>query len=149
MNMPVIKITLYIASSSTKVWDALTNPEITEKYWSNTRLESDWKVGSKLIYRRNNEITDENTVLQVELEKLLSYTFEPKYAEFQNEPPSRVTFSISDNGEVVRLIMIHDEFEPNSKLYLACSEGWPMILNSLKTLLETGRPLSNLEFAQE
>ena len=149
MDKPVIKITLYIASSNTKVWDALTNPEITQKYWSETRLESEWKVGSKLIYRRNGEITDENTVLQVEPETLLRYTFEPKYPEFRNEPPSRVTFLLSDNGEVVRLIMIHDEFEPDSKVYLACREGWPMILNSLKTLLETGNPLSNLEFDQK
>lgn len=149
MNAPVIRITLYIASSSTKVWDALTNPEITQKYWFDTRLESDWTVGSKLIYRRNGEITDENTVLQVELEKLLSYTFEPRYPEFQNEPPSRVTFSVADNGEIVRLTMIHDGFEKNSKVYLACSDGWPMILNNLKTLLETGSPLSNLEFVQK
>jgi uncharacterized protein YndB with AHSA1/START domain len=62
---PEIKITLYIDSSSTKVWDALTNSEIKQKYWSETRLESDWKVGSKLIYRRNGEIPDENTALMI------------------------------------------------------------------------------------
>jgi uncharacterized protein YndB with AHSA1/START domain len=149
MNKPVIKSVLYIASSRAKVCDALTNPQITQKYWSDTRLESDWKAGSKLIFRRKGEITDENTVLDVESERLLRYTFEPKYEEFLNEPPSRVTFSISDNGEVVRLIMLHDEFEPDSKVYPACIEGWPMILNNLKTLLETGKPLSNLEFSQE
>ena len=58
-----IVIVTYIASTATRVWDALTDPEITQQYWFDTRIESDWKVGSKVIYRRNGQITDEQTLL--------------------------------------------------------------------------------------
>jgi uncharacterized protein YndB with AHSA1/START domain len=147
---PSILITTYIASTPEKVWNALTDPEITQRYWSGTRIESDWKVGSKVIYRRDGKITDEHIVLQVEPLRLLSHTFHPVFIEeFRNEPPSRVTFEIESGGQVVRLTLIHDEFEEESEVYHACSAGWPMLMSSLKTLLETGKPLPEFEFEFE
>ena len=76
-----------------------------------------------------------------------SHTFHPTFGEFRNEPPSKVTFEIVPGGDVVRLTMVHDEFQENSAVYRACSEAWPLILSSLKTLLETGEPLA--EFKSE
>jgi hypothetical protein len=72
-------------------------------------------------------------VLAIEKHHALSHTFAPLFEEFKSEPPSRVTFSMEESGEVVRLTIVHDNFPPESKVFRACSDGWPMILCSLKT----------------
>jgi uncharacterized protein YndB with AHSA1/START domain len=141
MATPTIVITTYIASTPENVWKALTNPDITERYWSGTRIESDWKVGSKVIYRRGGEVVDEHELLTSVPRRGFSHTFHPTFGEFRNEPPSKVTFEIVPGGEIVRLVMVHDEFPEQSAVYTACSAAWPMILSSLKTLLETGTAL--------
>jgi len=149
MSAPVIRIVTYIASTPEKVWAALTDPDITQQYWFDTRMESDWCVGSKVLWRRKGEITDEQTILAIDPPRSLSYSFHPVFGEFRDEAPSRASFSIADNGQVVRVTMIHDHSAPESKVYPACCIGWPMILSNLKTLLETGRPLADLEFVAE
>lgn len=142
MSKPSILVTTYISSTPDKVWNALTDPNVTQRYWGGgTRIESDWKVGSKVIYSREGQVVDEHVLLTCEPQRRFSHTFHPTFGEFRNEPPSKVAFEIVPDGEVVRLIMVHDEFEENSAVYRACREAWPMILCSLKTLLETGSPL--------
>jgi uncharacterized protein YndB with AHSA1/START domain len=148
MSTPSIVVTMYIASTREKVWNALTDPNVTERYWGGgTRIESDWKVGSKVIYRRDGEIVDEHVLLTCEPVRRFSHTFRPMFGEYRNEPPSKVAFEIDAGGKVVRLTMVHDDFQENSAVYRACSAAWPMILSSLKTLLETGEPLP--EFKSE
>src|SRR5262245_37788038 len=125
MFEPRISIITYIASTPEKVWNALTDPDLTQQYWSGTRIESDWKVGSKVIYRRAGQITDEHLVLEVEPGRRLSHTFHPVSVEdFRDEPPSRVTFEIEAGGQVVRLAVTHDEFQEESEVYHACLEAW-------------------------
>ncbi len=137
----------YIASHLAAVWDALTNPDITEIYWSGTRVESDWKVGSQVVYMRGGTVTDEHILLTVEPPHSLRHSFHPIFTEeFRKEEPSRVTFTLEQSGDVVRLTLIHDMFPPHGRIYAACREGWPTILSSLKTLLETGRPLPAFSF---
>ena len=148
MSVPTQRIchVAYIATTSTAVWDALTNPETTQRYWFGTRIESDWKVGSKVLYVVDGKVTDEHIVLAVDPQRALSHTFHPVFGEFEKEPASRVTFAIEQSGKVVRLTTVHDGFPPNSAVFVACSKGWPMILNNLKTLLETGEPLPVFSF---
>lgn len=133
--------TVYVRSSVQSVWEALTHPEITSSYWGGTRIESDWQVGSKILYVRDGEVTDEHTILEVNAPKLLVHTFKPLFGEFKNEKPSRVTIGLQQLDQVVRIDLVHDEFEDDSKVYPACCEGWPQIMSSLKSLLETGSPL--------
>jgi uncharacterized protein YndB with AHSA1/START domain len=148
MDPPRIIHVAYIAATPRALWDALTNPEITQRYWGGTRLESDWKVGSTLRYRRDGAVTDEHTILAVEPQRYLSHTFHPVFTdEFRAEPPSRVTFTLERGGAVVRLTLLHDGFRPGSNVFVACSEGWPMVLSNLKTLLETGRALPPFKFS--
>jgi uncharacterized protein YndB with AHSA1/START domain len=141
MAQPTIAITTYILSTPEGVWNALTDPSVTERYWSGTRIESDWKVGSKVIYRRNGHVVDEHVLLACEPPRRFIHTFRPTFGEFGKEPPSRVAFEIVPGGKVVRLSLVHNEFPENSAVYRACSAAWPMILSSLKTLLESGEPL--------
>jgi hypothetical protein len=58
------------------------------------------------------------------------------------ERRSKVSFEIEPHGHVVKLTVIHDGFEPGSEVLESVGGGWPVVLSSLKTLLETGEPLS-------
>jgi uncharacterized protein YndB with AHSA1/START domain len=98
-------------------------------------------------------------VLESEPYRRLSYTwhtFTPEWQEMARqkvgfdqqfldrvaaEPRSKATFEIEDLGELVRLTVIHDDFEPGSEVLQTISQGWPHILSNLKTLLETGDTL--------
>ena len=93
----------YIASHLAAVWDALTNPEVTQIYWYGTRVESDWKVGSKVLYMRNGEVTDEHILLAVDPPHSFRHSFHPVFAEeFRKEEPSRLTFALEESGDVVQ-----------------------------------------------
>ena len=137
---------VYVRSSRDAVWNALTDPEVTEQYWGGTRIESDWQVGSEIRYLHDGELTDRHTILEVEEPRRLVHTFQPLFGEFKDEAPSRVAFTLEQSGEVTRLTLAQDEFAVGSKVYLACSQGWPKVLSSLKTLLETGTALPEVRF---
>lgn len=140
MSAQRIHIVTHIAANSVAVWNALTNPDMTQQYWGGMRIESDWKLGSRVLYRVDGKITDENTALVVEPPHKLSYTFHPVFGEYAKEPASRVTFTIVQAGDVVTLDTLHEGFPPNSVVFAACSKGWPSILSGLKALLEAKQP---------
>ena len=143
-----IYITL-ITTTPEKLWAALTNPEFTRQYWGGTSIESDWKVGSKVVFRWRGKIVHNDTVLKSEPSRLLSYTFHPLHMEeLLSEQPSRVTFEIEEftgksarQAPVVKLTVTHDNFPAGSKIFPMISTGWPDILSSLKTMLETGEAI--------
>ncbi len=139
---------VYIESSVDAVWEALTNPSITERYWLATRIVSDWKTGSKIRCLRNGKLVQDNLILAIEPPRSLSYAFQPVAGEFggEAEAPSRVTIMTAENGGVVRLTVRHDGFPAESEIFRACSDRWPVILSSLKTLLESGKPLPPFTF---
>jgi uncharacterized protein YndB with AHSA1/START domain len=146
MAEQIITYTIYIRSDVQAVWNALTNPDITQRYWFNTRIESDWRPGSKILYRRDGKVTDEHVISEIIPPRKLVHTFKPLFGEFAGELPSRVNIELKASGAVVRLSLRHDRFQPDSKVFPACAIGWPMILNNLKTLLETGEPLPDFDF---
>ncbi len=145
MNKPAFLYITVIATTAEKLWEALTNPDITPRYFFGVRVESTWKVGDPVRYNAGDKITDEGVVLKCDPPRTLSYTFHHlKDEEMRGEKPSRVTFDITPEGQAVRLTVTHDDFPEDSKVLPGISEGWPLILSGLKTLLETGQEL-NLE----
>lgn len=147
----------YIQTTPDKLWQALTDPAFTLRYWG-VELVSDWKVGSPVLTQAvpGGEISDmEMVVLESEPPRRLSYSwhnYQPEhaemfgwtdavFAELIKEKRSKVTFEIEPLGAMVKLTVIHDDFEPDSEMLKGVSEGWPGILSCLKTLLETGQPL--------
>lgn len=136
--MQSIREVVYIRATADAVWSALTNPDLTERYWGGMRIESDWRPGSKIRYHRSGQVTDEHAILGIERLRYVVHTFRPLVPEFMDESPSRVVLRIAAQGPVVRLSVRHEGFPPHSKVYLACRPGWPIILNGLKTLLESG-----------
>jgi uncharacterized protein YndB with AHSA1/START domain/DNA-binding transcriptional ArsR family regulator len=156
MNKPEFVYTTYVRTTPQRLWQALTEPAFTRRYWGAV-LESDWKAGSTLTWRQHGvTIADpEQLVLESEPYRRLAYTwhtFTPEWAEMAGfdddrrstmaaEPRSKVTFDLEPVGDMVKLTVVHDGFEPGSAVLSSISQGWPELLSSLKTLLETGEPL--------
>ena len=148
--------TTYIRTTPERLWQALTEPTFTRLWWQ-TSFETDWMVGSPMIWDNNGIIIDEpeQVVLESDPFRRLAYTwhtFTPAmkermgdevYAKLSAERRSRVAFNIEPTGEMVKLTVVHDDFEPGSTAATMVRNGWPIFLSSLKTLLETGEPLAS------
>jgi DNA-binding transcriptional ArsR family regulator/uncharacterized protein YndB with AHSA1/START domain len=146
--------TTYIRTTPERLWEALTNPAFTSQWWQTT-FDTDWAVGSTMIWDNNGVIIEDpaQVVLEAEPFSRLSYTwhtFSPEMAErfddevfdkLAQEKRSRATFELEPVGDQVKLTVIHDDFEPGSVAATMVRNGWPIFLSSLKTLLETGEPL--------
>ena len=150
MDKPKFVYAVYIRTTQEKLWQALTDPEFTQKYWAGVKFVSDWKVGSKVqMLDAEGTPADSGVVLKYEPPRLLSFSWHVGWhPELKKEPHSRATFEIAPGPQkgVVRLTITHDEFEPGSKTLEGVSQGWPSILSSLKSLLETGEPLDSTKF---
>ncbi|MBX9865386.1 MAG: SRPBCC family protein [Burkholderiales bacterium] len=132
----------YIQTTPDELWDALTKSEFTRQYWMGNDVESDWRTGSSVKFiKLDRKGVLFGKVLAADKPKILSYTWSFQKDELtQPEKPSRVTFlleQLSSNPELVKLTVTHDEFQENSTEFNDISNGWPMVLSSLKTLLET------------
>src|SRR5262245_52522563 len=148
MSEPKFVYVTYIATTPQKLWQALTEGAFTRQYWFGQTIESDWALGSRVVFRSGSEVHDYGEVLECEPCRRLSYSWHVEYHEvFRREKPSRVTFELEPMGNEVKLTVTHDQFEPGSKVRDAVSNGWPLILASLKSLLETGRasPLTSAD----
>lgn len=133
----------YIVSEPEKVFEAITKPEIARRYWGHENV-SDWKPGSGWEQvRANDERTVELTgkVVEVSPPTRLIMTWASASQASNPTAYSRVTFEIEEYGDVVRLTVIHDELEAGSGMAEGISKGWPMVLSSMKSFLETGRGL--------
>jgi uncharacterized protein YndB with AHSA1/START domain len=156
MDKPSFVYTTYIRTTPERLWQALTEPAFTRRYWGAT-FETDWKAGSTMTWDHFGvTIADpEQVVLESEPYRRLSYswhTFTPELAESlllteeareraAGEQRSRVTFDIEPLGDLVKLTVVHDGFGPASIVASLVSQGWPRVLSNLKTLLETGETL--------
>jgi uncharacterized protein YndB with AHSA1/START domain len=133
----------YIRTTPEKLWQALTDPEFTRRFWCGTRHESEWKPGASWrIMKPDGGVADSGEVLEIEPPRKLVLTWRNEFKpELRAEGYSRLTYELEQQGEAVKLTVIHEIDKPDSKLINAVSGGWPMILASLKSLLETGEPL--------
>jgi uncharacterized protein YndB with AHSA1/START domain len=133
----------YIAASAERVWKALLDGEFTRQYWGHDNV-SDWKKGSTWEHRQTDaaqtvDILGE--VLEADPPRRLVITWGEPQDRAERDRHSRVTFEIEPVADMVRLTVTHDELEAGSKMHRGIAEGWPRVLSSLKSLLETGRPL--------
>jgi uncharacterized protein YndB with AHSA1/START domain len=142
MSKPEFIYVSYIETTPEKLWEALTNSEFSKRYWWDTSVVSDWKVGSPFALVLNGQTTDVGEILEAEPPRRLSYTFHHILNEAaRNERPSRVTFVLEPFGRLTKLTLTHQDFAEGSVIIDGISKGWPAILSSLKSLLETGAPL--------
>jgi uncharacterized protein YndB with AHSA1/START domain len=157
--------TTYIQATPERVWQGLTDPDLMKRYWRHQKagektFRSDWKKGSTYDMAHDEVglvVSDPGQViLESDPYRRLSYswhTITPEWAAevgmddataavWRAECRSKVAFDIEDVGfGTAKLTVIHDGFEPGSAVLQGVSEGWPAVLSSLKTLLETGSSL--------
>ena len=141
MSKPEFVYTTYIETTAEKLWHALTDGDFTERYWFGHRVASDWKVSSPYRFARQSAGTIDGKVLISEPPKRLAYTWDPCSPEAKRERTSRVTFDLEPRGNVIKLTVTHDNLDEGGKTLRDISGGWPMVIASLKSLLETGHAL--------
>src|SRR3981189_2796735 len=143
MSKPEFVYVTYIETTPERLWEALTSSEFSKRYWWNTSVVSDWKVGSPFSLVMEGVTTDVGEGLQAGRPRPLSYTFHHVTSEAaRNERPTKVTFDLEPHGKLVKLTLTHEDFEDGSKLLDGISRGWPAILSRLKRMLESGTALA-------
>jgi len=143
MTKPQFVYVIYIRTTAEKLWDALTKPEFTRAYWCETWHDAKWEAGSSWkLMTPDGRVADSGEVVEVERARrlVLRWRHELK-AELRAEGYSRCTFELEPAGDIVKLTITHEIDIPKSKLVEGLSSGWPAILSSLKSLLETGEAL--------
>jgi len=133
----------YIRTTPEKLWQALIDPEFTRRYWVGTWQDCEWKPGASWrLMIPDGRVGDSGEVLEIEPGRRLVLTWRNEFKpELREEGPSRLTYELEQQGESVKLTVIHESETPGSKLIEGVSSGWPMILASLKSLIETGESL--------
>ncbi|KRR17941.1 SRPBCC family protein [Bradyrhizobium retamae] len=142
---PAIVYTIYIASTPEKVWEALTQAEFSRQYFSGQAVEVDLRVGGAFIMRTpDGALHISGEVIECEPLRKLTVTFNVNWpALLEKLGPTLVTYEIEQAGDVVKLTMLqsHDR-EISDDILSGGRTGWPAILSSLKSLLETGNALT-------
>jgi len=142
MSKPSFVYVTYIAASPDRVWEALTKPDISEKYWFGYRVQADGKAGERMTaHSPTGKLAHDDPIIESDPPRRLVYAWQPLYKDMQGERPSRVTFELEALKGQTRLTIVHDEFDEGSKIFGLISKGWPAVLSSLKSYLEVGRGL--------
>ena len=142
---PAIVYTIYIASGPEKVWQALTSAEFSRKYFFGNAVEVDLRAGGAYVVRTPDgapHISGE--VIECDPLKKLTFTFNVNWpALIEKLGPTLVTYEIEPAGEVTKLTLLQSHDRPLSDDILSGGrQGWPAILSSLKSLLETGNAMT-------
>jgi uncharacterized protein YndB with AHSA1/START domain len=131
----------YIRSTPEKVFEAITKPDIARRYWGHGNV-SEWTPGSDWQHVRDNDQRTVNIVgkvVEVDAPSRLVVTWASPTQAPDPDSYSRVTFDVAAYEGMVRLTVTHDELEAGSGMAKGIQQGWPIVLSSLKSLLETGQ----------
>ncbi len=133
----------FIRTTPEKLWRALIEPEFTRQFWCETWQDCEWKPGASWrIMVPDGRVFDTGEVIEFEPPKRLVLTWRNEiFPELTAEGHSRLTYELEPKGDAVKLTLIHEMDRGNSQLIGKVSTGWPVILSSLKSLLETGEAL--------
>ena len=142
---PAIVYTIYIAATPEKVWQALTSAEFSRKYFFGNAVEVDLTVGGAYIVRTpDGALHISGEVIECDPPRKLTVTFNVNWpALVEKLGPTLVTYEIEQAGDAVKLTLIQSQDRTISDDILSGGrQGWPAILSSLKSVLETGKPLA-------
>jgi uncharacterized protein YndB with AHSA1/START domain len=138
----------YIRGTQQKVWDALTKPEFQKRYWFGMHQETDWKPGSrwKLVFE-DGRVADAGEVLECDAPNRLVLKWRNEFKpEFKAEGYTRCVMSLEHDGELTKLTIDHSIDREGARIISdGVSAGWPKILSSLKSMLETGEALERFK----
>ena len=129
----------YIRTSRERLWHALTTREVIEQYRFGMSVESDWKVGSPWRMYADGSLMDSGEILEsVSQTRLAMIWLNEWKPDFKAEGHSRCVYEIEPTGACAKLTLTHSIERPDSSFIAAVSQGWPMVISNLKSLLETG-----------
>ncbi len=139
-TIPDYVYTTYIRATPEQVWDALTDPDVTARFWGHSQI-SDWRVGSRVDHVRvdGSGIADASgTVIEFDRPRRLVFGFDdPARQDDPTFEPSVVAFDIEPGRDIVKLTVSHTSLASIDE-WRGIAQGWPAVLANLKTLLETG-----------
>jgi uncharacterized protein YndB with AHSA1/START domain/DNA-binding transcriptional ArsR family regulator len=141
-SVPAYVYVTYIRASAQQVWRALTDADLTARYWGHANV-SDWRPGSSWEHRRvdgSGLVDVVGRVIETEPPARLVVTFDDVPDAESPREPSVVTFLVEPHHEIVRLTVTHENL-PDRAMLDGISAGWPAVLANLKSLLETGEVL--------
>jgi uncharacterized protein YndB with AHSA1/START domain len=136
---------VFIRATPEQVWDGITKPEFTTRYFHGTKIDSTFEPGAPYLSVAGGETVVDGEVLESDPPRMLKHTWRALYdPETASEPHSRVTWEIEpQEGGVTKLTVTHDQLEAAPKTAASVAGGWSYVLSGLKTLLETGEPLES------
>lgn len=133
----------YIAAPAEKVYRAITQPEVARRYWGHENV-SDWVPGSDWAHVKadgSGKVQVTGKVVEARPHERLVITWVNPDRVAEPEAYSRVTFDITPYADMIKLTVTHDELEDGGSMAAGVSKGWPIVLSSLKSYLETGQAL--------
>ena len=138
MPKPELVYVTEIRTTPEQLWQALTDPEFTQRYWYGTRIESTFAVGAPLkMVKQGGAAPDTGVILVADKPRTLSFSWHIAWGDMAKERDSRATFTIEPlPGGMVKLTVTHDDLEEGGAVMQAMQNGWKGILAGLKTMLE-------------
>jgi DNA-binding transcriptional ArsR family regulator/uncharacterized protein YndB with AHSA1/START domain len=135
---------IFIRATPERIWEAITSSEYTLKYYFASAVESDLEPGSPIVYSIDGEPAILGEVLESKPPEKLVCSFDARWDdEVRADPPSTIAWLIEPAGPgVSKVTVVHDGFATETATYGQVGQGMPFILSGLKTLLETGEPLT-------
>jgi uncharacterized protein YndB with AHSA1/START domain len=136
----ILKISTVINASLSKVWTALTDPEMIKQYFFGTECITDWKKGQPIVFRgtwEGKEYEDKGIILDIEKEKLIKYSYWSSFSGTEDKPEnySTITYLVTPEGNSTLFTVIQEGFK-NQEAYDHSKGGWEMLLKGLKDLVE-------------
>ncbi len=141
-SVPTYVYVTYIRASPEQIWQALTDADLTARYWGHANI-SDWQPGSVWEHQRadgSGALDATGRVIKAERPTRLVITFDDIPDAEPPREPSVVTFLVEPHHDIVRLTVTHENLA-NQEMLGGISRGWPAVLANLKSLLETGEVL--------
>jgi uncharacterized protein YndB with AHSA1/START domain len=133
----------YIRATPQKIWDCFTDPDMNKKFWSGYHQDSSFEVGADYkLTGPDGRVWDSGKVLESDPPRRLRLSWRHPEGAMQAEGGSVCTIEIeAAPSGVTKLTLTHEIGVADSKLIAGVATGWPSILSSLKSLLETGEAL--------
>jgi len=143
-SKPSLVTHIIINAPQERVWEAITKPEFTSRYYYGSILKTDLTVGSRFTYHMaNGSPIIEGEVVSSDPPNRLVHTYHSLWPPMNEDAPTKVTWELAAlPGGVTKVTVVHEDFQGETATYQGLqSGGWTWILSNMKTLLETGEPL--------
>ena len=137
---------IFIRATPEQIWDAITKPEFTAKYFYGSIVETSGEMGTAIKHYAPDGLTlwSDDHIIESDPPHRLVHSWTALYdPELAVEPPTRVTWELDEQpGGVTKVTLVHDDLDGSPKTAAHVAGGWMFILSGLKTVLETGTALS-------